>query len=129
MSNSPDPVSGYRNDPFPGSTKDRSAPDRIEARFTQLRRAKLDFEGLLLKSCLIDATKKANPSSDARAWWSVLGPVPAPMGSKHGSGYALDIEGPSLEIIRIGIALGATAAYSEASHTHVEWSEGVKLTS
>jgi hypothetical protein len=127
MSNPPDPVSGYRNDASAGATKDRSSPERIEARFTQVRRAKLDFEGILLKSGLIDATKKANPSPDARTWWSVLGPVPAPKGSKHGTGYALDIEGPSAEIVRISTVLGATSAYAEASHTHVEWSEGVRL--
>ena len=127
MSNSPDPVSGYRNDVSVGATKDRSAPDRIEARFTQVRRAKLDFEGVLLKSGLIDATKKANPSPEARAWWSVLTSVPAPKGSKHSTGYSMDIEGPSTEIARISTALGATLAFAEASHTHVEWSEGVRL--
>jgi hypothetical protein len=127
MSNTPDPVTGYCKDVSAGDTKDRSTNERMEARFVELRRAKLNFESTLVKSGFIDPTQKANPSPEARVWWSVLGPVPAPSGSQHATGYALDIAGPFAEIARISTRLGATLAIAEGAHTHTEWSEGVTL--
>jgi hypothetical protein len=43
----------------------------------------------------------------------------------HGTGYALDIAGDNVVITRISKALGATLAFNEASHVHVEFAKGV----
>ena len=45
--------------------------------------------------------------------------------SKHGSGYALDIEGDNNGIKSLCKGLGATLAFDEKSHVHVEFKNGL----
>ena len=51
--------------------------------------------------------------------------IASPGTSMHGKGYALDIEGSNAGIVTIANAHGATLAFDEASHVHVEWKNGV----
>lgn len=125
LTNPPDPKRGYRNDRRPGATKDRSTREMIIKRHAILKRAKRDFEVVLLKARIIRAATKKGPAPKERPWWLAVAPVAAPGGSKHGTGYALDIEGDNAETTRIVNFLGATLVFNEASHVHVEWQYGV----
>jgi hypothetical protein len=127
MTNPPNPLTGYRNDKAVGFTKDLSKPERIEARHKILKQSKKDFESVITKSKLVNANTKLNPPKTEKPWWLSVAPVAAPGGSKHGSGYALDIAGNNSETTRISKELGATLVFNEASHVHVEWANGVKL--
>ena len=52
-------------------------------------------------------------------------PVASPGKSKHGSGYALDIQGDNAAIKSLCSGLGATLVFDEKSHVHVEFKNGV----
>jgi LAS superfamily LD-carboxypeptidase LdcB len=52
-------------------------------------------------------------------------PVAPPGQSKHGTGYALDIEGDNNAIKSLCKGLGATLAFDEKSHVHVEFKNGL----
>jgi hypothetical protein len=51
--------------------------------------------------------------------------VAAPGNGKHATGYAVDIEGDNHGISTLCKGLGATLAFDEASHVHVEFKNGV----
>lgn len=127
QSNPPSPKTGYKNDKTVGATKDTSTPARIVTRHGTMKQAKVDFEALLVAAEVVTAASKANPPADEKMWWLAVAPLRAPGTSNHGTGYALDISGNNLETTRISLALGATLAYNEASHVHVEWAKGVKV--
>jgi hypothetical protein len=65
---------------------------------------------------------------DGPMWDLAVAPVAPPGESKHGCGYALDIYGKDLnaKIKEISTGLGATVAFDEKSHVHVEFANGVK---
>jgi hypothetical protein len=127
QSNPPSPKTGYKTDKTVGATKDKSTPERIVARHKTMKQSKLDFEALLIAAKVVTASSKANPPADEKMWWLAVAPLRAPGTSNHGTGYALDIFGNNVETTRISLALGATLAYNEASHVHVEWAKGVKV--
>jgi hypothetical protein len=126
--NPPDPPTGYKDDKVVGATSDKSTHQTIRARHKILKKAKQDFEKVLVAAGVIDAKRKHNPPNvSAKSWWLAVAPVAAPGTSKHGTGYALDIAGDNAAIVRISKGLGATLAFNEASHVHCEWKHGVKL--
>src|SRR5688572_791372 len=69
MTNAPNPPSGYRNDKTVGFTKDSSPPERIEARHKILKQSKKDFESVLIKAKLVNASTKLNPPKNEKPWW------------------------------------------------------------
>lgn len=125
LKNAPDPQTGYRTDKTVGATKDKSDAEQIIKRHATLKQAKVDFESVLTKSKVVNAATKRNPPASEKPWWLAVAPVALPGNSKHGSGYALDISGDNAETTRISKALGATLAFNEASHVHVEWKNAV----
>lgn len=127
MQNPPDPKSGYRTDKNVGDTKDSSTAEQVVKRHATLRQAKKDFEQVLGKAGVVDPARKASPPGEHKPWWLAVAPVAKPGTSKHGSGFALDIEGDNEATTRIAKALGATLAFNEASHVHVEFADGVRL--
>ena len=127
MSNAPNPISGYIKDRNVGETKDNSLAETITARHAILKQSKLDFEKIMIKAKIVNIATKSNPPAKEKVWWLSVAPLAKPSTSKHGTGYALDIKGNNIEITRISKALGATLAYNEASHVHVEWKNGVML--
>lgn len=52
-------------------------------------------------------------------------PVASPGRSKHGGGYAIDIQGDNHAIKSVCKARGATLVFDEQSHVHVEFKNGV----
>ena len=122
MSNPPLPERGYVKDKQVGDTKDASPRERITERHKILRQAKKDFRQIIIAAGIVDEKKEAgNPPDKDKPWWLAVAPVAAPGTSKHGTGYALDIKGNNDDIKRIAKALGATLAFNEASHVHVEF--------
>lgn len=127
MSNPPNPKTGYRTDAKVGATKDSSSQEQILKRHAGLKKSKKDFEAVLIKAKVVDPNTSKTPTKDEKPWWLAVAPVAKPGDSKHGSGYALDIEGDNAETTRISKALGATLVFNESSHVHVEFAEGVRL--
>lgn len=127
MTNPPNPRTGYRTDKTVGQTKDLSSAELIEKRWKTLRQSKKDCERVLIAAKVVTAAKKAMPPASEKPWWLAVAPVASPGDSKHGSGYALDIGGNNAETVRISKALGASLVFNEASHVHVEWKDGVKV--
>jgi hypothetical protein len=119
--NSPNPVSGYRNDKNPGDTVDKSSYDKITLRHAIMKKAKVDFEKVMIESGFLKAETKSNPPKSEKGFWLSVAPVAKPGTSKHNTGYALDIAGNNLETTRISKLLGATLVFNEASHVHVEF--------
>lgn len=127
MSNPPNPKTGYRTDTEVGATKDTSSREQIIKRHGELKQSKKDFESVLIKAKVIDPETRKTPAKEQKPWWLAVAPVAKPGLSKHGSGFALDIEGDNAETTRISKALGASLAFNESSHVHVEFADGVQL--
>lgn len=127
LSNSPNPITGYRTDTFVGMTKDISSPDKIIARHAILKQCKKDFERVIIRAKIVNEATKRNPLRKEKSWWLAVAPVALPGNSKHGTGYALDISGNNEETTRICRGLGATLIFNEASHVHVEFGRGVRF--
>ena len=127
LSNCPNPRTGYRTDATVGATKDLSDPEQIVKRHAILRQSKRDFESVLVKAKVVNASTKSAPPAAEKPWWLAVAPVAPPGDSKHGAGYALDIAGDNAETTRVAKALGATLVFNEASHVHVEWKNGVQI--
>jgi len=127
LTSPPDRRTGYRCDATVGATKDSSTPEQIIQRHTTLKQSKVDFESVLVKAKVVNASTKSAPPSAEKPWWLAVAPVAVPGNSQHGTGYALDISGNNTETTRISKALGATLVFNEASHVHVEWKNGVRI--
>jgi hypothetical protein len=126
MSNPPLPERGYLKDKQVGDTKDLSTRERIRSRHKILKQSKKDFRGIIIAAKIVDPLlEKGNPPKAHKDWWRSVAPLAAPGTSMHGTGYALDIAGDNVVIARISKALGATLAFNEASHVHVEFAKGV----
>ena len=121
LSNPPVPPRGYAKDARVGDTKDKSSAEAIEQRHALLAACKRDFEHVIVKAGLVDRATKLNPAAREKPWWLAVAPVARPGRSTHGTGYALDIAGNNARISEIATALGATLAFNEASHVHVEF--------
>ncbi len=125
--NSPSPSSGYRNDKHPGDTVDKSPQEKIIRRHSLMRKAKVDFEKVMIDSGFLKAEAKSNPPHSEKGYWLSVAPVAKPGTSKHNTGYALDIAGNNIETTRISKLLGASLVFNEASHVHVEFANWMPL--
>ena len=115
----PDPTSGYTTSPI-GKPEDRTSVEDARQRHKTLSSAKQIFGKLTDSAQLKKKSKKGDHSFDLAA-----APVAPPGTSKHGSGYALDIEGDNAAIKSLCKGLGATLVFDEKSHVHVEFKNGV----
>ena len=127
-SNPPIPERGYIKDKNVGDTQDLSTHEKIEARHKILKQSKQDFRAIIIAAGIVDAKKeKSDPPAAEKPWWLAVAPLAKPGHSLHGTGYALDIAGDNVETTKLAKALGATLAFNEASHVHVEFAKGVKV--
>ncbi|MBL0352393.1 MAG: M15 family metallopeptidase [Candidatus Dechloromonas phosphoritropha] len=115
----PDPTSGYATSPI-GKPEDRSSVEDTRQRHKTLSSAKRTFGKLTDSAKLKKKSKKGDHAFDLAA-----APVAPPGTSKHGTGYALDIEGENAAIKSLCKGLGATLVFDEKSHVHVEFKNGV----
>jgi len=115
----PDPSSGYTTSPV-GRPEDRSDPEDVERRYKVLVAQKDAFGKLTDRAGLKQKSRKSPTTFDLAA-----APVAPPGKSKHGTGYALDIEGDNPAIKTLCSSVGATLAFDEKSHVHVEFKNGV----
>jgi hypothetical protein len=88
----PDPPSGYTSSAV-GKPEDRSSGEDAERRYGVLKSMKEAFGRLDRRAGLRDKSRKSPTMFDLAA-----APVASPGKSKHGSGYALDIEGDNSAI-------------------------------
>jgi hypothetical protein len=121
VSNSPKPNHGYTNSTKVGHPHDTSSADTIIRRWLSMRECKQQFGRVL------DSEKITQHHPPAEGWFLAAAPVAKPGTSKHGTGYAFDIEGVGQNqlIKSISICLGATLAFDEKSHVHVEFKNGI----
>lgn len=115
----PDPSSGYVTSPI-GKPEDRSSVEDARQRHQTLSSAKRAFGKLVDSAEIKKKSKKGEHAFDLAA-----APVAPPGTSKHGSGYALDIEGENAAIKSLCKGLGASLVFDEKSHVHVEFKNGV----
>jgi peptidoglycan hydrolase-like protein with peptidoglycan-binding domain len=115
----PDPPSGYTSGPV-GKPEDRSSVEDARKRHQVLASSKRSFAKITESADLKSKSKKSAHSFDLAA-----APVAPPGTSKHGTGYALDIEGDNSAIKNLCNRLGATLVFDEKSHVHVEFKNGV----
>lgn len=115
----PDPASGYATGPV-GKPVDRSSAEEVIKRHRVLSGLKQTFRKLVDSADLKGKSNKSGQCFDLAG-----APVAAPGTSKHGSGYALDIEGDNGAITNLCKGLGATLVFDEKSHVHVEFKNGV----
>jgi peptidoglycan hydrolase-like protein with peptidoglycan-binding domain len=115
----PDPDSGYTSSPV-GKPEDRSTYDQAIQRYNVVRSMKEAFVKVTNRA---DLKSKSNRSP---TMFDLAGaPVAHPGQSKHGTGYALDIEGDNSAIKSLCKGLGATLIFDEKSHVHVEFKNGL----
>jgi len=115
----PDPSSGYTSSPV-GKPEDRSSVEDVNKRHKVLSSAKQTFSKVTDSA---DLKKKSNKSG--KSFDLATAPVAPPGTSKHGTGYALDIEGDNGTIKSLCKGLGATLVFDEKSHVHVEFKNGL----
>jgi hypothetical protein len=115
----PQPASGYTSSPV-GKPEDRSEIDEVLRRHKVLSSVKRSFGALVDSAKLKEKSRKSPHVFDLAA-----APVAVPGTSKHGKGYALDIEGDNGAIKSLCKGLGATLVFDEKSHVHVEFANGV----
>lgn len=115
----PDPDTGYTSGPV-GKPEDRSSVGDANARHKVLANAKRNFGKITDRADLKGKSGKGSKAFDLAA-----APVAAPGTSKHGTGYALDIEGDNSAIKSVCKGLGATLVFDEKSHVHVEFKNGL----
>lgn len=115
----PDPASGYTSGPV-GKPEDRSSIEDAIKRHKLLASMKQMFGKVTDTAKLKEKSKKSAQAFDLAA-----APVAHPGTSKHGTGYALDIEGENSAIKSLCKGLGASLVFDEKSHVHVEFKNGL----
>ena len=115
----PDPSSGYTTGPV-GKPEDQSSAEDAIKRHKVLAGMKRSFGKLTDSANLKEKSRKSAHAFDLAA-----APVAVPGTSKHGTGYALDIEGDNSGIKSLCDGLGATLVFDEKSHVHVEFKNGL----
>ena len=123
MRNPPSPQHGYTDSKVVGEPHDSSSHAQITQRWETLKICKEQFR------LIIDAAYLTKLMPPSTPWDLSVAPVAHPGTSKHGTGYAVDIEGYGLNrrIREISKSLGATLVFHEKSHVHVEFAKGVKV--
>ncbi|WP_169795339.1 peptidoglycan-binding domain-containing protein [Kribbia dieselivorans] len=115
----PTPSCGYTSSPV-GKPVDNSSAEDALRRYQVLRSGKETFGRVTQRA---DLKKKSTRS--AAMFDLAAAPVASPGKSKHGSGYALDIQGDNNGIKSLCSGLGATLVFDEKSHVHVEFKNGL----
>lgn len=115
----PNPSSGYTSGPV-GKPEDDSSMESMLRRHQILSQQKREFATLTEEARLKEKSRRTPRAFDLAA-----APVARPGTSKHGTGYALDIEGDNSAIKSTCQGLGATLVFDEKSHVHVEFKNGV----
>jgi hypothetical protein len=123
LSNPPTPPRGYADSRVVGEPQDSSSHAEINRRWERMKVCKEQFR------LIIDSARLTTLMPPSTPWDLSVAPVARPGTSKHGTGYAVDIEGHGLNhrIKEISLGLGATLAFDEKSHVHVEFARGVKV--
>lgn len=123
--NKPSPATGYVSSSKMGKPLDSSSKKVAIERWKLVRQCKKDFKRVMDKADLLDGMT----SKKKKQWYLAVAPVARPGTSKHSTGYALDIriEGRNKVVSELSTALGATMAYDEASHVHVEFASGASV--
>lgn len=119
LSCKPDPASGYTSGPV-GKPEDRSSVETAIKRHKLLTSMKQTFGKITDSAKLKEKSKKSGQAFDLAA-----APVAHPGTSKHGTGYAIDIEGDNSAIKNLCKGLGASLVFDEKSHVHVEFKNGL----
>jgi peptidoglycan hydrolase-like protein with peptidoglycan-binding domain len=119
MACKPSPDSGYTSSPV-GKPEDRSSYDEAVQRYSVVRSMKESFVKVTNRADL-----KGKSTRSATMFDLAGAPVAHPGASKHGTGYALDIEGDNSAIKSLCKGLGATLVFDEKSHVHVEFKNGL----
>ena len=114
----PDPPAGYTSSAI-GKPVDRSSDEDAAKRYQVLRSMKEGFGKVASRADLRGKSRESPQRFDLAA-----APVAPPGTSKHGGGYALDIEGDNSAIKTLCKSLGATLVFDEKSHVHVEFKNG-----
>src|SRR5260370_17794370 len=115
----PSPDSGYTSSPV-GKPEDRSTYDEAIQRYNVVRSMKEAFVKVTNRADL-----KSKSSRSGTAFDLAGAPIAHPGMSKHGTGYAVDIEGDNGAIKSLCKGLGATLVFDEKSHVHVEFKNGL----
>ncbi|HZI43004.1 MAG TPA: hypothetical protein VFD67_14900 [Gemmatimonadaceae bacterium] len=123
LRNPPSPTTGYADSKVVGQPHDTSSHQQIVTRWRTMKVCKEEFR------LIVDAANLTRLMPPSTPWDLSVAPVAHPGTSKHGTGYAVDIQGYGLNhrIKEISTALGATLAFDEKSHVHVEFAKGVKI--
>jgi hypothetical protein len=123
LTNPPKPSRGYADSSVVGEPHDASTHAEITRRWERMKICKEQFR------LILDSARLTTLMPPSTPWDLSVAPVARPGTSKHGSGYAVDIEGHGLNhlIKEISTAIGATLAFDEKSHVHVEFAKGVKV--
>ncbi len=120
LAHAPDPPDGYRTSGVVGQPVDASDARAAAERYRVLSAQKRSFKAILDTGDLI-----ARSGEPAANFYLAAATVARPSTSKHGAGYAIDVEGPTDVVRAICEPLGATVVYDELSHTHVEFARGI----
>jgi peptidoglycan hydrolase-like protein with peptidoglycan-binding domain len=115
----PWPASGYTSSPL-GKPEDRSSMSELTRRHKLISSSKRSFRDVVVAADLKGKSKRSVQSFDL-----ACAPVAHPGTSKHGTGYALDIQGDNGAIKSVCSGAGATLVFDEQSHVHVEFKNGV----
>lgn len=115
----PDPSTGYVSSPI-GRPVDKSSGEDAVKRHKVMQGQKQAFAKITASADLKSKSNKSPKTFDLAA-----APVAAPGTSKHGSGYALDIDGDNSGIKSVCQGAGASLVFDEKSHVHVEFKNGV----
>jgi peptidoglycan hydrolase-like protein with peptidoglycan-binding domain len=115
----PNPASGYTSGAV-GKPEDRSSYEEATKRHKILSQCKRVF-----KQAVERADIKAKSKRSAQVFDLAAAPVASPGTSKHGAGYALDIQGDNSAIKNVCKSQGATLIFDEQSHIHVEFKNGL----
>ena len=123
LTNPPKPSHGYADSRVVGEPHDTSTHAEITRRWERMKICKEQFR------LIIDSAGLTTLMPPSTPWDLSVAPVARPGTSKHGTGYAVDIQGYGLNhrIKEISKGIGATLAFDEKSHVHVEFATGVKL--
>lgn len=120
LAHAPDPPGGYRTSGVVGQPVDVLNARAADERYRVLSAQKRSFAGML------DTTDLIARSGEPEAMFRLAAATVArPSASKHATGYAIDIEGPTDAVAAMCEPLGATVVYDERSHTHVEFARGI----
>lgn len=122
MAFTPDPGKGaYLPPSTPGNPVDKTTPQAFDARYQAVKDAKPRLQAILDAAGIF--AKYPKTSEPGRSFQNACDFLKPPSTSKHGEGYALDIQGDENRILAAASKVGMTGKAKEA-YTHVEFANG-----